>query len=115
MLGLYFNDLYENFQIKSHIQLVQQVCLAVGVAFLTQAFVGYLFVALIVPRYAMILGSAIVLLAIPPWRMTYATLVFQALGAERVLFFGSSPTLRELAEGLEERRTMGLKVIRVSG
>jgi sugar transferase (PEP-CTERM system associated) len=111
MLGLYFNDLYENFQINSNIQLAQQVCLAVGVAFLTQAFVGYLFVGLIVPRYAMILGSTIVLLVIPPWRIAYATLVFQALGAERVLFFGSSPTLKELAEGLEERRTMGLKVI----
>ena len=41
MFGLYFNDLYENFQISSRIQLVQQICLAVGVAFLTQAFMGY--------------------------------------------------------------------------
>src|SRR5947209_10823210 len=42
MLGLYFNDLYENIQVRSRIQLFQQICFAVGVAFFTQAFMGYL-------------------------------------------------------------------------
>ena len=111
MLGLYFNDLYESFHISSRIQLVQQVCLAVGVAFLAQAFMGYLLSGWIVPRYTMIIGSSIVLIVIPPWRMVYVALVFRALGAERVLFLGSSPTLKELAEGLKERPTMGLKLV----
>jgi sugar transferase (PEP-CTERM system associated) len=111
MLGLYFNDLYETLQITSRIQLVQQVCLAVGVAFLSQAFLGYLSSGWIVPRYTMIIGSTIVLLVIPPWRIMYITLVFKALGAERVLFLGSSPTLKEIAEGLKEKPAMGLKVI----
>jgi sugar transferase (PEP-CTERM system associated) len=111
MLGLYFNDLYDSFHISSRIQLIQQICLAVGVAFLVQAFLGYLSSGWIVPRYTMILGSTIVLLVIPPWRMLYVDLVFKALGAERVLFLGSSPTLKELAEGLKERPTMGLNLI----
>jgi sugar transferase (PEP-CTERM system associated) len=111
MLGLYFNDLYESFHISSRIQLIQQVCLAVGVAFLAQAFLGYLLAGWIVPRYTMILGSTIVLLVIPPWRMAYSSLVFKALGAEQVLFLGSSPTLRELADGLKGRPTMGLNLI----
>src|SRR5579871_2592514 len=42
MLGLYFNDLYESFQVRSRIQLVQQVCLSVGVSFLVQALMGYM-------------------------------------------------------------------------
>jgi len=111
MLGLYFNDLYESFHISSRIQLIQQVCLAVGMAFLAQAFMGYLLAGWIVPRYTMILGSTIVLMVIPPWRMLYTTLVFKALGAERVLFLGSSPTLQELAEGLEQKPAMGLKLM----
>ena len=111
MFSLYFNDLYDSFHISSRIQLLQQVCLAVGIAFLTQAFMGYLVAGWIAPRYTMILGSMIVLLVIPPWRMLYAGSVFKALGAERVLFLGSSPTLQELAGGLQERPTMGLKVI----
>jgi sugar transferase (PEP-CTERM system associated) len=111
MFSLYFNDLYDSFHISSRIQLLQQVCLAVGIAFLTQAFMAYLVAGWIAPRYTMILGSMIVLLVIPPWRMLYAGSVFKALGAERVLFLGSSPTLQELAGGLQERPTMGLKVI----
>ena len=59
----------------------------------------------------MILGSMIVLIVIPPFRMVYATVVFKALGAERVLFLGSSRTLREIAEGIKEKPTMGLKII----
>jgi sugar transferase (PEP-CTERM system associated) len=111
VLGLYFNDLYESFQISSRIQLIQQVCLSVGVAFLTQAFIGYLVSGWIVPRYTMIVGSMIVLIIVPPFRMLYATLVFRAFGAERVLFLGSSRTLREIAEGLKGKPTMGMKIV----
>jgi sugar transferase (PEP-CTERM system associated) len=115
MLGLYFNDLYESFQITSRIQLVQQVCLAVGLAFLAQALMGYLswgwVVSAIVPRYTMILGSTLVLLVIPPWRMLYVALVFKAIGAERVLLLGSSQTLQKIVQGIREKPTMGLKIL----
>lgn len=111
MFALYFNDLYESFHISSQIQLVQQVCLAVGIAFLTQAFMGYLFPGWIVPRYTMILGSTIVLIVIPPFRIVYAKVVFKTLGAERIVFLGSSRTLREISEGINDKPTMGLKVI----
>jgi sugar transferase (PEP-CTERM system associated) len=111
MFGLYCNDLYENFHIDSQIQLVQQVCLAVGIAFLTQALMAYLVAGWITPRYTMILGSVLVLIVIPPWRILYAGLVFKALGAENVLLLGTSPTLREIAGGLQQKPTMGLKII----
>src|ERR1035441_3542048 len=111
MFALYFNDLYEHFHISSQIQLIQQVCLAVGIAFLTQAFLWYVFSGWIVPRYTMIVGSGVVLLVLPPFRILYATIVFKALGAESVLFLGSSRTLRELAEGIRNKPTMGLKIV----
>jgi sugar transferase (PEP-CTERM system associated) len=111
VLGFYFNDLYESFQIRSRIQLIQEVCLAVGLAFLTQAFMGYLLVGWIVPRYTMILGSMIVLIVIPPFRMLYAKLALSALGAEQILFLGSSRTLRELAKGIQENPLLGLKIV----
>ena len=111
VLSLYFSDLYENFQIRSRIQLIQQVCLAVGVAFFTQAFMDYLVVGWIVPRYAMIIGSTLVLIVIPPFRILYATYVLKASAAERVLFFGSSRTLNQIAEGIREKPAMGLKIV----
>jgi len=111
MFVIYFNDLYEHFHIRSRIELIQQVCLAVGIAFLTQALMGYMFTGMIVPRYTMIIGSAIVVLVTPPWRIFYATVVSKAFGAERVLFLGSSPILKEVSEGLKEKTAMGLKII----
>ena len=111
MFSLYFSDLYENFHITSRIQLVQQVCLAVGVAFLTQALMTYVISGWIVPRYTMILGSLIVLVVIPPWRFMYASVVFKTFGAERVLLLGSSPTLRQIAEGLKDKPAIGLQMI----
>ncbi len=111
IFGLYFNDLYESFQVRSRIQLIQQICLAVGIAFLFQALLGYLVAGWIVPRYAMILGSTIVLIVIPPFRLLYSTLVFKAFGVERVLFLGSSRTLKDVAEGILEKPTLGMKII----
>src|ERR1700730_12762909 len=37
MFGLYFHDLYTQFKIHSRTLLLQQVCLVLGIAFLTQA------------------------------------------------------------------------------
>ena len=111
MFGLYLNDLYETIHIRSRIELVQQICLAVGVAFLTQALMSYGVSGWIVPRYSMILGSTLVLLVIPPWRIFYSTWLFRAIGAESVLFLGCSPILGELADRLKEKPAFGLQVI----
>ena len=78
LLSFYFTQLYGSFEISSPIRLIQQVCFAVGIAFVTQAFLGYLLPGWIVPRNTMILGSAAVLLLIVPWRMLYATLAAKA-------------------------------------
>jgi sugar transferase (PEP-CTERM system associated) len=111
MFGMYFSDLYDSFQIRSRIHLVQQICMVVGIAFLTQALMGYVINGWIVPRYTMIFGSAIVLIILPPWRVLYSTVVFKALGMERVVFLGSSPTLQEIAAGLSDKPSLGLNII----
>jgi hypothetical protein len=77
ILGLVFNRLYDRFRVESRIQLIRGVCFAVGLAFLTQAFAGYLLSGWILPRYTMILGSLVVLIVIPLFRMAYASGVFR--------------------------------------
>src|SRR5579885_3449983 len=58
MLGIYFHDLFTEFRIKSRIILLQQMCLVVGIAFLTQALLSYLKLpGWIMPRWVMIIGS----------------------------------------------------------
>src|SRR5580692_9397485 len=41
-LGLYFQNLYSNIRITSVAFLLQQICLAIGFAFLAQAFLAYI-------------------------------------------------------------------------
>lgn len=112
MLGIYFHDLYTQFRIKSRILLLQQVCLVVGIAFLTQALLGYLKLPdWTLPRWEMILGSALVLALLPAWRIVYANIVMRALGAERVLFLGSSALIEEISDYLSEHPEYGLSAI----
>jgi hypothetical protein len=77
ILGLSFNRLYDSCRVGPRAQVIKGVCLAVGLAFLTQAFVGYLLSGWILPRYTMILGSLIVLIVVPLFRIVYASVVFR--------------------------------------
>src|SRR5437588_2580509 len=99
MLGIYFHDLFTEFRIKSRILLLQQVCLVVGIAFLTQALLTYLKLPnWIMPRYVMILGSGLVLVFLPAWHLVYASVIMRALGSDRVLFLGTSSLVQEISE-----------------
>src|ERR1700680_1420117 len=70
MFGLYFHDLYTQFKIHSRTLLLQQVCLVLGIAFLTQALLTYLKLPnWILPTRLMILGSSLVLVLLPAWRI----------------------------------------------
>ena len=109
MAGIYFHDLYAKFRIKSRILLLQQLCLVVGIAFLTQALLMYLKQPnLIVPKWLMIFGSSLTLLVLPTWRLFYSTVGLRALGNQRILFLGSSPMVREIAAYIEEHPEIGL-------
>lgn len=112
MLGIYFHDLYTQFRIKSKILLLQQLCLVVGIAFLTQAFLSYLRRPdWIVPKWLMIFGSALTLVLLPAWRIFYGTVVLKAFGQQKVLFLGSSPVIREIAAHLCEHPELALFVV----
>jgi sugar transferase (PEP-CTERM system associated) len=111
LLGLYFNDLYADYQVRSRILLIQQLCLVVGLAFVVQSVLSYGLSSLTLPKWIMIYGSAFVLLATPPWRMLYSAMVSRAIGAQRLLFLGSSPAVREIVEHLSDRPDLGLAAI----
>ncbi|MBM3795971.1 MAG: hypothetical protein FJW31_18370 [Acidobacteria bacterium] len=78
-LGLYFQDLYSNFRIRSRFVLVQQVSLALGSTFLFQALVSYVAPRILLPRWIMMVGSLLALVLLPLWRYVYGHLVLQPL------------------------------------
>jgi sugar transferase (PEP-CTERM system associated) len=112
LLGIYFHDLYENYRIRSRTLLIQQFCMILGIAFLLQALANYgHWNLLLLPKWVMVYGSVMVLLVLPTWRVIFVTFVFKALGAERLLFLGSSPAVHEIMGHLSDRAELGLTAI----
>ena len=92
--GLYLQDLYSHFRVKSLTVLVQQVCLVIGFAFLIQALFSYLKKPeWTMPRWGMIYGSALTIILIPAWRVFYSRVLVDAMGIQRVLFLGASQVI----------------------
>lgn len=112
IVGIYFHDLYEQFRVKSRILLLQQMGVVVGIAFLVQALLGYLRLRdLLLPTWLMIIGSAMVLVLLPVWRIFYSGVVFKATGSERVLFLGTSAVVQEIGRHFAEHPETGFTVI----
>lgn len=111
MLGLYLNDLYEDVRIKPTIVLLQPFCLVLGAAFLIQAFIGYAKIDYQMPKWTMVIGSAIVLVSAPVWRRQYYTLVRSTVPVRTLLLLGLSPTTLRVAQQIKsqdiEMRVLG--------
>src|SRR5215212_8014036 len=110
LIGLHFHDLYSQFVIKSRIVLIQQLCLVMGVAFLTQGFIAYLNANLRVPIRVMLVGGSIAVLAIFFWRIFFSAYALQVVGRELLLLVGGSPLLEDIGGHLAEHPETGLSV-----
>jgi sugar transferase (PEP-CTERM system associated) len=110
-LGLYFNDLYSDLRVLSRIRLLQQFCLALGIAFMAQAFLSYFLRSLTVPRWNMMLGSAFVLIVLPSWRMAYARFSLEVFGRQKILFVGCNSEVVSICTALRQRPEFGLSVL----
>jgi sugar transferase (PEP-CTERM system associated) len=107
--GLYFQDLYSKFRVKSFTMLIQQLCLVIGCAFLFQALLAYLKIPeWAMPRWAMIYGSMFTLILIPVWRLFYGTVVLKAIGGQRVLFIGTSDVIQEITAHVADHPEIGM-------
>ena len=72
MLSIYFHDLYSNLGTRPR-ELLQQVGVIAGTAFLTEAMLGYLKLEqLVVPAGPMIAGSALNIMALMAWRIFFS-------------------------------------------
>jgi exopolysaccharide biosynthesis polyprenyl glycosylphosphotransferase len=109
MLGFYLNDLYADIRVRSRFQLMQQLSLTLGVAFLFQAVVSYGRVTLVIPKWMMIYGSVAVLIILPLWRTLVDRLVVGTFGKERILFAGTSEVAQRLLRRIEEAPHLGIQ------
>lgn len=112
LTGLYFNNLYDNYRVRSRVLLVQQYCVVLGIAFLLQALLNYgSWNVVLLPKWTMMYGSLMTLMVLPSWRILFAALVAKALGSQRLLFLGQSSVVRQITECMAERPELGLAAI----
>jgi sugar transferase (PEP-CTERM system associated) len=108
ILGMYFQDLYNEFHVRSRVLLIQQLLFVIGAAFIAQALVAYLRRDWQLPKWLMIVGSALVFVVLFLWRMLYSSSISKVMGSQRILFLGSSPIVFEISGHLNQRPQLGL-------
>jgi sugar transferase (PEP-CTERM system associated) len=111
VLGLYLQDLYTDVYVKSHLELIQQLCFVVGATFLVQGVISYLDHSLRMPLHVMLPGSAMTLVGLFGWRVLFGRYAFERMGGDRLLLVGGSPALAEVAAHIELHPEKGIKVI----
>lgn len=110
VIALYFQNLYANLRVRSLTLLVQQLCVAIGSAFLVQSLFTYLKKPdWGIPKWAMIFGSVIVLITVPAWRLFYSNVVMKAIGAQKVIFLGTSDVSRDIAKHIMDHPEVGMR------
>ena len=110
IVGLHFHDLYSQIHVKSRIVLVQQLCLVMGVAFLTQGLIAYADSNLRVPIRVMVVGSSLAVIAIFFWRILFSAFALQVVGRDRILLVGGSPLLEDIGQFIADHPETGLEV-----
>jgi len=113
LFGMYMQDLYSDIYVKSRIVLLQQLCLAIGIAFLLQGFFGYVdrdMPSRRMPLHIMGLGGGLSMAGIFLWRIFYSAWVLQVVGRDRLLLVGGSTVLLDIARHIDEHPEMGLMV-----
>ena len=110
VLGLYFNNLYENYRVQSRILLVQQFCLVLGLAFLLQSLLVYADWGILLPKWVMVDGSLMVLVILPLWRIFFTSELLKS-GGQKLLFLGSSPAMQDIVSRIAEKPELGLSAI----
>src|SRR5277367_4258075 len=109
LAGLYFNDLYSQFRIRSRTQLVQMTCFILGVSFLGQSLLDYMRLPdWAMPKWMMIYGSLMLLVSQPVYRIIFDRYVLYGLGRQNVIFLGASPVARAVAQRIVEEPQFGL-------
>src|ERR1035441_9582452 len=100
LLGMYFNDLYSQFYVKSRIVLLQQLCLVMGGAFLVQGVLSYIVPDLRVSAHVMAWGSVLTVVVIYFWRVLFSTLAIKVMGRDSLLMDRKSTRLNSSHLGI---------------
>jgi sugar transferase (PEP-CTERM system associated) len=108
VLSLYFQDCYSSGGVRPKILLIEKTVRTIAVVFFSQALMAYAAPTLLMPRWTILGGSAILLFALPAWRLMFNAVFFRALAPQRILFLGSNTVVQEIAQRLSDVPELGM-------
>ena len=108
VLSLYFQDCYSSGGVRPKLLLIEKTVRTIAVVFFSQAVMAYAAPTLLMPRWTILGGSAILLFALPAWRLMFNAIFFRALAPQRILFLGSNTVVQEIAQRLSNVPELGM-------
>ena len=91
LIGIYFQDLYDEVHVQSRLLLLQQLLMADGIAFILQAMVSAANSDLHIPLRIMLYSSVMAIAIIFTGRLFFSGYVIPRLPGERLLFWARAP------------------------
>jgi lipopolysaccharide/colanic/teichoic acid biosynthesis glycosyltransferase len=110
LIGSYLLDFYKQIRVRSRLVLVLELCQLIGVIFIMQAAAAFINTNLALSLEIIIAGSALTLIVLIAWRLFVRPVVWNAIGAQRILFIGVSQAVSRLALAFDEQPELGMEV-----
>jgi sugar transferase (PEP-CTERM system associated) len=115
LLCSYYFDLYEPQRISARWEIYFRLLLVLGfLSFLLSAVI-YLFPAVDIAHYVLLLGLMFLTAALVAWRSAYEWIIGREIFRERVYVLGSGERARMVVDTLANRRDAGMKVVGYDG
>jgi exopolysaccharide biosynthesis polyprenyl glycosylphosphotransferase len=111
VLGAYFSDLYAQLRVRSKVVLFSRVMTILGAALICASAISYVNPDLALPKEVVFTGSVSALIILTGWRTLYSRGVMAAIGAQKILFVGSSSLMTTISERLQEHPELGIKAV----
>jgi sugar transferase (PEP-CTERM system associated) len=109
--GAYLGDLYGEIRVRSNVVLISRMMGLLGAALICEAAVGFVMPEWALPKSVVIVGTSAALVVLSCWRMLYSSALTNGVGAQKVLFLGSSPLAFTIAEQLQVSPELGIKPV----
>ena len=111
MLALYFQDFYNTGGVRTKVLLLEKSIRTVAIVFFTQALMAYATPALLMPRWIILAGSALLLFILPAWRLAFMAVFFRAMAQQKILFLGTNTVVQEIAERIASHPELGMTAL----
>jgi lipopolysaccharide/colanic/teichoic acid biosynthesis glycosyltransferase len=110
LVASYIFDVYRRVYTRSRLVVALQLCQLIGILLLVQAGFGFVHSDVVLPQIVVLYGSALTLIAVVVWRLVVRPRIWNAFGAQRVIFIGWDEAVRRLVATFQAQPVLGMDV-----